>query len=94
MITTTNIFKHDGKIIIQRGSEVGKPPKMSAYLTTRGGISWPTANSPFYFCILGLKDEPTLTERNPLMLLFEDETPLMEKCFEKLAFWTGSDNRQ
>lgn len=55
------------------------------YLAIRGGISWPTATRPSYYCVLGLKEEPTLTNKRPLVLLDEGETSLIEKSFEKLT---------
>ncbi|MBE9572149.1 MAG: hypothetical protein IMF11_16090, partial [Proteobacteria bacterium] len=86
MTTTPKIFKHFGKIIFQFPSEPGKPFKVDTYFITRGAITWPTAKSPAYYCIFGLKDEPTLTEKNPLVLLVEgEETSLIEKFFERLT---------
>jgi len=78
------IFKDRDKINIV-SKKPDEPKKVDTYLTTRAGISWPTPQSPGYYCILGLKDEPTLTEKNPLVLLAEGQDELMEKFFERLS---------
>jgi hypothetical protein len=79
------IFMDREKLIFQYSKEPGSMQRVDTYLTTRAGISWPSPNSPGYYCILGLKDESTLTEKRPLVLLAEGEDELMEKFFERLS---------
>lgn len=79
------IFKDREKIIFQYPKEPGTLQRVDTYLTTRASVSWPSPNVPGYYCILGLKDEPTLTEKKPLVLLAEGQDELMEKFFERLA---------
>ncbi len=78
-----NIFRDRDGIVVEI-PQPGRPPKMETYLTVRGGISWPRIDSPGYFCLLGMKDEHTLTERKPLELLAEGKAPLIDKFSEKL----------
>ena len=77
------IFKDGYKINIILKKPDGTR-KIDIYLTIRAAISWPSPNSPGYYCIFGLKEEPTLTEKNPLVLLAEGQAELMEKFFERL----------
>ena len=78
------IFKDRDKINIV-SKKPDEPKRVDTYLTPRAGVSWPSPNSPGYYCILGLKDEPTLTEKKPLVLLAEGQSELMEKFFERLS---------
>lgn len=73
------------EIIIEHPQKTGEPRRIDIYFITRAGISWATANSPFYYCILGSKNEPTLTDKWPLVLLAEGETETMELFFERLT---------
>jgi len=62
------------------------PARTIVYLTIRGAISWPVGKAPFYYCIFGMRYEPTLTEKRPLVLLAEGEEPQsMGRFFEKLT---------
>jgi hypothetical protein len=79
-----DIFR-DRHLIVVQTEQTGKPPKIETYLTVRGGISWPSIDSPGYFCLLGMKDEHTLTERKPLELLTEGKASLIDKFSEKLS---------
>ena len=76
------------EVTIEHPPEQGKPLRIITYFGPRCGISWPTPTSPGYFAIFALRDEPTLTEKRPLVLLTEGEAPLRKKFFEKLALWT------
>ena len=80
-----NIFKDGYKIIFQYPKEEEKPQRIDEYFTIRGGISWPGIAAPGYYCIFGLKNEPTLTEKNPLILLAEGKDSRMEKFFERMT---------
>ena len=80
------IFKDRDEIVIQYPKKPGKPPIIDTYYTMRAGISWPSANSPSYYCIFGLKKEPTLTDKKPLLLLVEGEHHPIEKFFKKLTY--------
>jgi hypothetical protein len=75
---------HD-ETIIQYSEKPGEPKKIDVYLTTRAGISWPKADHPGYFCVIGLKDEPGITGKKPLVLLAEREHHHMERYFERLT---------
>jgi len=79
------IFRDRDEINIQYPKKPGKPPRIDTYLTMRGGISWPSANSSGYYCIFGLKKEPTLTDKKPLVLLAEGQHHPLEKFFERLT---------
>jgi hypothetical protein len=79
------IFRDRSEINIQYPQKQGKPPRVDTYITMRAGISWPSANSPSYYCIFGQKKEPTLTDKKPLVLLAEGEHHPMEKFFERLV---------
>ena len=83
MKKNVEIFKDKGKVCIVQ-TRPDNPPRTDRYLTVRTGISWPKANSPGYYCILGLADQRTLTEKKPLVLLAEGKNDLLEKFFEKL----------
>ncbi|MGB2930595.1 MAG: hypothetical protein WBB70_17030 [Desulfobacterales bacterium] len=85
MAKRPNIFKDRDKIIIEHQQEQGKPRKIEEYWTVRGGISWPTTTTPGYYCLFGLKDEPTTTDKKPLVLLAEGKAQLPTKFFEKVA---------
>jgi len=52
---------------------------------TVGGVSWPTADSPGYYCILGR--DPGLHEKikKRLILLSEDEAKLPNELYKKIA---------
>jgi hypothetical protein len=63
----------------------GQPKIIDIYLDVRAGLTWPTHNHPGYLCIVGLKDEPTLSDKKPLVLLAEGQDEPMEKLFEKLT---------
>jgi len=78
------IFKDRDKICFVYVEE-GKPPDIVEYWTIRGGITWPSINAPGYYCIFGLKDEPTLTDKYPLELLAEGDAQLPEKFAEKVV---------
>jgi len=85
MAKRPNIFKDRDKIIIAHQQEQGKPRKIEEYWTVRSSISWPTTATPGYYCLFGLKDEPTLTDKKPLVLLAEGKAQLPTKFFEKIA---------
>jgi len=79
------ISKDRDQVIFLYPGGPGNSPKVVTYFSVRGAISWPTGKSPGYYCIFGLKDEPTLSEKRPLELLAEGEAKIMEKLFEKVA---------
>jgi hypothetical protein len=80
------IFKDAGLIVFHYPKKEGKPHRVDSYFQTRAGLSWPTANSPGYFCIFGLENNPALTtDERPLVLLAENESHLLGKFFERLT---------
>jgi hypothetical protein len=85
MARVPRIFKERDKVIFHYPQQEGRPVRIDEYWCVRGGISWPVASRPGYFCLFGLKDEPTLTDKKPLVLLAEGEAQLPTKFFEKVA---------
>ena len=80
-----NIFKDGYKIIFQYPKEEGKLQRIDEYFTIRGGTSWPGIAAPGYYCLIGMKDEPTLTDKYSLVLLAEGEAQLPDKFTEKMV---------
>lgn len=85
MARVPKIFKDRDKVIFHYPQQEGKPLRIDEYWSVRGGISWLAASTPGYFCLFGLKDEPTLTDKKPLVLLAEGEAQLPTKFFERVA---------
>jgi len=73
------------EIIIIYPKKPDQLQRIDTYLTMRGGISWPSANSPGYYCIFGLKKESNLNDKKPLVYIVEGEHHPMEKFFEELT---------
>jgi hypothetical protein len=72
-------------VLFRYDARDGRPRRIDAYHVLRAGVSWPGADSPGYYCIFGLKDEPSLSGKNPLVLLDEGEHSLLEKFLERLV---------
>jgi len=80
----------DGKITWCSRQE-GKPPQLKTYLTTRAGVTWPkpSVDVPGYYCILGIEDRSALSNKKPLVVLNEGESPDRDPFFEKLTLNTN-----
>jgi hypothetical protein len=74
----------DGRIIIDVTSEEGQ--KNRYYLRgARCGLSWPSASSPAYYCLLGQSVIGNVTGKYPLLLLKEGHEQLPGTLFQKMA---------
>lgn len=80
----TSIFEENGKVNIV-SKKPDAPQHIDTFLTVRIGISWPTSETPGYFCAMALEDKTNLSGKKPLKLLAEREHPLMQKFFERLV---------
>ena len=78
---------------IEKVSKVGEQveiyyedgPKQAISLETiKGGIAWPTPDSPAYFCILGKYSFPDENLKKKLILLSEAEADLPGDLFKQL----------
>ena len=77
-------FKRDRDEILRIFSkEPDEPQRVDVFLETRAGLSWPSAKSPGFFCVLGLEKVPG--DVKPLMLLAEGESADMEIFFNRYA---------
>jgi hypothetical protein len=56
----------------------------------RCGLSWPTAQSPGFFVLLGQENKKNITGHYPLRLLREGEEQIPAQLFEKMAGDAGS----
>jgi hypothetical protein len=56
---------HPGEVLLQYEARDGRPRRVDAYHATRAGVSWPGADCPGYYCILGLKNEPSISQSPP-----------------------------
>jgi len=72
MKATPKIYTDDYRLVMSWPRSNG-PPKLHIYLNRRCGLTWPTANNPGYYCLMGLLDEPTLSSIRPLRLINEGE---------------------
>ena len=79
------IEKDGHKIIAHQPPQPGKPHNIDVFLDIRGGLVWPRSKTPGYFCLFGLLDEPTLTEKKPLVLLTEVTDPQLERLFSVMV---------
>lgn len=75
---------HPGEVLLQYEARDGRPRRVDAYHATRAGVSWPGADCPGYYCILGLKNEPSISQSPPIELLDEGEHSILEKFYERM----------
>ena len=75
---------HPGEVLLQYEARDGRPRRVDAYHATRAGVSWPGADCPGYYCILGLKNEPSISQSPPIELLDEGELSILEKFYERM----------
>ena len=64
--------------------QLGAHRRIDAYHVTRAGVSWPGADCPGYYCILGLKNEPSISQSPPVEILDEGEHSFLEKFLERV----------
>jgi hypothetical protein len=74
---------NDGSIIIDITSENGKKER-HYYRGVRCGLSWPSAISPGYYCLVGQLMKPVPSGKYPLRLLKEGEAKTPGELFLKL----------
>jgi len=71
----------DGSVTLNLEGEDGKPEKVS-FSCIRCGVSWPIAEYPGYFCVLGLLDGVKPGDPGSLLFLREGEKGLLEELIE------------
>jgi len=73
-----------GAIIVEVPGDDGRF-KAEHLRGVRCGLSWPTAVSPGYYCLVGQLIKSTPTGKCPLLLLREGQDPLVNSLFQKMA---------
>ena len=63
----------------------GEAPELHVYVDRRAGLTFPTMHNPGYYCVFGVKDMPSMTDRLPMQLLAEDQTESMDTLFKGLS---------
>ena len=63
----------------------GKAPEINVYVDRRCGLTFPTTHNHGYFCLFGLKDMPSMSDRLPMQLLVEEYSESADKLFLKLV---------
>jgi hypothetical protein len=82
------VIKERDKTLFIYPMEPGKMQRIDEFWTIRAGVSWPTAKSPGYYCIIGAKDDLEAADRVSLVLIDEGQSGVREKLFEKIMLNT------
>lgn len=75
----------DNYRLCKQTESAGQAPIVDVYNDRRAGMTFPTKNTPGYFCLFGLKDVITHRDKLPLELLAEESFKDQDQLFISLC---------